>query len=90
VGRVQGEVLEVDPPRRLVTTFVPMWADEADRVPTRVTWSITQEGNLCKLTLEHEGLDADTEFGLTMIAGWSEILSGLKTLLETGQPLAAG
>jgi hypothetical protein len=45
-------------------------------------------GSACKLTLIHEGFDPATFDGLN--AGWVRILSGLKTLLETGEPLVIG
>lgn len=85
---VEGEVLEVDPPRRLVATFRPTWRPEAASAPPMtVTWEITPVGDACKLTLIHDGFDPATPLGQAIIAGWTQIISGLKTLLETGEPL---
>jgi uncharacterized protein YndB with AHSA1/START domain/DNA-binding transcriptional ArsR family regulator len=84
---IDGEVLESDPPRRLVTTFRAAWSQDT---PSTVTWEITPEGAACKLTLTHEGLDPTSQFGMSVRDGWARIVSGLKTLLETGEPLALG
>jgi uncharacterized protein YndB with AHSA1/START domain len=85
---IEGTILEVDKPRRLVTTFVPRWDPTATGDPGwRVTWEIAQLGDACKLTLIHDGLEKDSDEALGTFEGWSKILSGLKTLLETGKPL---
>ena len=83
-----GEVLEADPPQRLVTTFNAMWMPEEARGPaSTVTYEIEQLGDACKLTLIHEGLDPALELSENVFTGWSQILSSLKTYLETGEPL---
>lgn len=86
---LDGTVLESDPPRRLVTTFNPRWDPEntTDYPESRVTFEITPNGDVCKLTLVHEELAAGNPMTDGIFRGWSEILSGLKTLLETGEPL---
>jgi uncharacterized protein YndB with AHSA1/START domain len=81
-----GENLEVDPPRRLVQTFNAMWADEVRSEPTsRVTWEIEPVGTSCRLLVTHDQLrdGADNQ----LYGGWPMILSGIKTLLETGELL---
>ncbi len=81
-----GENLEVDPPNRLVQTFNALWSDEVKAAGTsRVTWEIRQVGDSCQLTVIHDQLaiDANPE----LYGGWPMILSGLKTLLETGEKL---
>ncbi len=84
---VEGEVLEVDPPRRLVQTFKAHWSEEMDRQdPSRVTWEIEDRGGACRLRVVHE--DLTPAAARTVSGGWPQILSGLKTLLETGEPLA--
>ncbi|MGP6189687.1 MAG: SRPBCC family protein [Vulcanimicrobiaceae bacterium] len=83
---LDGEVLEIDPPRKLVQTFEHKWETHMDPVPSRVTWEITQLGGTCKLALEHV-FERDGEIVEQTRSGWSVILSGLKTLLETGGPL---
>jgi len=81
-----GENLEVDPPHRLVQTFNAMWADEVKAEPTsRVTWEISQIGTSCRLTVTHDQLRDGANNQL--YGGWPMILSGLKTLLETGELL---
>jgi len=81
-----GEVLEVDPPRRLVQSFQALWSEEVEREGTsRVTWEIEPVADSCRLTVIHDQLPEhvnDEIFG-----GWPMILSGLKTLLETGETL---
>jgi uncharacterized protein YndB with AHSA1/START domain len=82
----EGEVLEVDPPRRLVHTMTALWSDEVkEEGPTRVTWEITQVQESCHLTVTHDELREGANEQL--YGGWPMILSGLKTWLETGERL---
>jgi uncharacterized protein YndB with AHSA1/START domain len=82
----EGEVLEVDPPRRLVHTMTALWDDDVRAEgATRVTWEIEQVQDSCRLTLTHDQLrDGANE---QLFGGWPMILSGLKTWLETGELL---
>ncbi|NWG22226.1 MAG: metalloregulator ArsR/SmtB family transcription factor [Chloroflexi bacterium] len=87
---VEGNVLESDPPRRLVMTFRPVWLAGDDAMPlSTVTWEIESEGSVCKLTLIHADLDLHQPGTEGIFEGWSRIVSGLKTVLETGEPLFA-
>jgi uncharacterized protein YndB with AHSA1/START domain len=85
---LDGEVVESDPPRRLVQTFRALWSDEmAAEPPSRVTWEIeVDEQGLTQLTITHDRLD-ESPHTAEAISGWNYILSGLKTLLETGKPM---
>jgi uncharacterized protein YndB with AHSA1/START domain len=86
VDIASGENLEVDPPRRLVQSFNALWSDEVkSEGTTRVTWEIVPVGSSCQLRVTHDQLgdDANSE----LFGGWPMILSGLKTLLETGEDL---
>src|SRR4051794_29321503 len=81
-----GENLEVDPPRRLVQSFNALWGDDVKAEGTsRVTWEIEQVEDSCRLTVTHDQLREDANSQL--YGGWPMILSGLKTLLETGETL---
>ncbi|WP_233703234.1 SRPBCC domain-containing protein [Janibacter endophyticus] len=91
---VTGEVLEADPPRRLVQTWDPVWIK--DEEPGTLTWDIEETADgATRLTLTHAGLGAETAAQVggnddPMApggGGWPWILSGLKTLLETGEPM---
>ena len=67
-------------------TFDALWSDEVKaQGTTRVTWQIVPVGTSCRLTVIHDGLPAQANPEL--YGGWPMILSGLKTLLETGEPL---
>ena len=82
----EGENLEVDPPKRLVQTFTALWSDEVrDAGGSRVTWEIEPVGDSCRLTVVHDQLPKSANAEL--YGGWPMILSGLKTLLETGEEL---
>jgi uncharacterized protein YndB with AHSA1/START domain/DNA-binding transcriptional ArsR family regulator len=86
VDIASGTNLEVDPPRLLVQTFDALWSDDVKAQPTtRVTWEIEPVGTSCRLTVTHDQLPADVNSEL--YGGWPMILSGLKTLLETGELL---
>ena len=82
----EGDILEVDPPRRLVQSFRALWSDDVKREGTsRVTWEIEPIADSCRLTVVHDQLReaANPE----LYGGWPMVLSGLKTLLETGELL---
>jgi uncharacterized protein YndB with AHSA1/START domain len=92
-----GEVVEADPPRKLVHTWrLLMGEGMADEGFTRITWEIDEvEDGLSRVTVIHD-LEGAPKIA-AMVAGemedqgagggWSEVLSGLKTVLETGRPL---
>jgi uncharacterized protein YndB with AHSA1/START domain/DNA-binding transcriptional ArsR family regulator len=81
-----GENLEVDPPRRLVQSFNALWSEDVKAEGTsRVTWEIEPVGDSCRLTVTHDHLREGANAEL--YGGWPMILSGLKTLLETGETL---
>jgi uncharacterized protein YndB with AHSA1/START domain len=83
---LEGENLEVDPPRRLVQSFSALWSDDVKSEGTsRVTWKIEQIKDSCRLTVIHDQLREGANGQL--YGGWPMILSGLKTLLETGELL---
>jgi uncharacterized protein YndB with AHSA1/START domain len=86
---VDGEVLESDPPRMLKHTWRALYDPETASEPfSRVTWEIEpQEGGVTKLTVVHDQLEAAPKTAESVAGGWSYVLSGLKTLLETGEPL---
>jgi uncharacterized protein YndB with AHSA1/START domain len=81
-----GENLEVEPPRRLVQSFNALWSDDVKAEGTsRVTWEIEPIADSCRLTVTHDQLREGANDEL--YGGWPMILSGLKTLLETGESL---
>jgi uncharacterized protein YndB with AHSA1/START domain len=94
---VDGEVVEADPPRKLVQTWrMLMDPDMAAEGFTRLTWEIEEgQGGVTRLTVIHDlegtprlaALVAGAMEGEGAGGGWSEVLSDLKTLLETGKPL---
>jgi uncharacterized protein YndB with AHSA1/START domain len=87
----EDPVLEFDPPRRLVHGWQSKWnAEMAAEEPSRVTWEIEpQEGGYSLLTVTHDQLEGAPKTAEGVAGtGWMMVLSGLKTLLETGEPLA--
>jgi len=87
---VDGEVLESDPPRTLKHTWRALYDPETAVEPhSRVTWEIeAQEGGVTKLTVTHDQLEAAPKTAASVAGGWDYVLSGLKTVLETGEPLS--
>src|SRR6202035_1351626 len=82
----EGENLEVDPPRRLVQSFRALWGEDVKSEGTsRVTWEISPVGDSCLLRVTHDQLREGANDQL--YGGWPMILSGIKTLLETGEIL---
>ena len=81
-----GENLEVAPPLRLVQSFNALWSDDVKAEGTsRVTWQIEPVGDSCRLVVTHDQMREGASEEL--YGGWMMILSGLKTLLETGETL---
>lgn len=89
-----GTVVEVDPPHKLVLDWVPVW--HQDEPASRITWEIVEgSSGLTRVTLTHEcpqspktaadvaGTNGAEDGG----GGWPWVLSSLKTLLETGEPM---
>ena len=86
VDIAEGENLVVEPPHLLVQNLNALWSDDVkDQGTTRVTWEIEQVGDSCRLTFVHDQLPETANAEL--YGGWPMILSGLKTLLETGELL---
>jgi uncharacterized protein YndB with AHSA1/START domain/DNA-binding transcriptional ArsR family regulator len=83
-------ILESDPPRRLVHGWRSLYDPElAAEPPSRVTWEIeAMPGGVAKLTVVHDLLEGSPRTAANVAGGWMFIISGLKTLLETGDPLA--
>lgn len=82
----EGEILEVDPPRRLVHSMHALWGLDVETEGTsRVTWDIEPIADSCRVTVTHDQLREGANEQL--YGGWPMILSGLKTWLETGQEL---
>lgn len=82
-------VLESDPPRRFVHTWRSLYDEDLAAEPaSRVTWEIEpQPGDVCKLTVIHDQLERSPKTAASVSGGWMFVISGLKTLLETGEPL---
>jgi uncharacterized protein YndB with AHSA1/START domain len=87
---VRGRVIEFDPPHRLVQSWLALYdADLAAEDESRVAWEIEpQDGGYSKLTVVHDQLEGAPKTASSVAGGWMFVLSGLKTLLETGEPLA--
>ena len=93
---VEGEVLELDPPHKLVQTWRMLFEpDQAAEPMTRITWEIVEEFGVSRLTVTHELENAPIHAALVhgdvpqAGGGWPFVLSDLKSLLETGQALGA-
>ena len=92
-GDLRGDepVYEFDPPRKLVHGWRSRYDPElADEDESRVTWEIEpQDNGTCLLTVVHDRLEGAPKTAASVAGvGWMTVLSGLKTLLETGKPLA--
>jgi uncharacterized protein YndB with AHSA1/START domain len=80
---LDGEIVEITPKSRIVSTFIPKWVENAHT--TRVTFEIEPMGDLCKFTITHHDVDSAPA---GVVPGWAQIASSLKSLLETGEALS--
>lgn len=87
VGHV-GVIEEIDAPRRMVLSFDTNGFAGLTEAPSRVTYLIEDRFGGSKLTVTHEGFPPNSQILPGVQAGWPEILSGMKTYLETGKPAA--
>jgi uncharacterized protein YndB with AHSA1/START domain len=87
---ISGEVLECDPPRKLSFTFNVNWPELIEKLgPTLVTSEIEPAGDAVRLTMtESHDRPLSDDILSGGRSGWPAILSSLKSLLETGEPLA--
>ena len=84
---VVGNVVESDPPRLLSLTWAnPGDAGSPEKV-SRVTFKLEAFMGAVRLTVTHEDLEPESRMLQGVTSGWPAILSSLKTLLETGQPM---
>ena len=89
-GQITDEhlVLAVEPLRLLSHTFHPVSVEEfRNEAPSRVTFEIEAGGQVVRLTVTHDEFQEDSEVYHACSEGWPMLMSSLKTLLETGQPL---
>jgi uncharacterized protein YndB with AHSA1/START domain len=86
-----GEVLDIEPGRRVTMSFHPRWSPEVDAEgPARMTWEVEpSEAGTSKLTVTTSGIVAGGQIEREFIGGTVYIVSGLKTYLETGEPMVA-
>ena len=92
-GQLRGdnEILRFDPPKVLSHTWRSLYDDElAAEPPSRVTWTVEEDADhpgVSKLTVVHDRLE-QSPLTARNVRGWDFILSGLKTVVESGRPLA--
>jgi uncharacterized protein YndB with AHSA1/START domain len=85
---IEGEVVAVEKGHKRVLSQRALWDDGVAADPaSQVTWELSSVGSATKVSLMHEGFRGETETFKQSAAGWPVILSGMKTLLETGRPL---
>ena len=87
---VDGEILEVEPDKRLVISWSAHWDDAVakDR-PSRVIYELSAAGpSTTKLHIVHDDFDGPTATYTGSVEGWPLMMSSLKSLIETGKPLA--
>ena len=85
--RLIGDVVECDPPKRLIMTWAGA-SDYEDRSShSRVTFDIEPFEDMVRLTVTHDELQSGSEMAAGISQGWPRVLSSLKSLLETGEAI---
>jgi len=89
-GEITDEqtILAIDPPRSLSYSFHPVFGEFRDEAPSRASFSIADNGQVVRVTMIHDHSAPESKVYPACCIGWPMILSNLKTLLETGRPLA--
>jgi len=83
-----GEVLEIEPCRRLVLSWRNEFKHELrPEGYSRMTYLIEEQGDTVKLTVTHEMARPGSKLIEAVSQGWPAVLASLKSLLETGEPL---
>jgi len=81
-----GEILEIDPPRRMIIRWQNEWKPELKAEgPSRCTFELEPVGSAVKLTITHEIERPESKLITAVSGGWPRVLSNLKSLLETGE-----
>ena len=86
---VIGQVLEVDPPRRLAYTFHSQHDGLEKEGPSRVTFELEPLEDQVKLTVTHDEFPVGSEVFGHISRGWPHVLSSLKSFLESGKGMMA-
>ena len=82
-------VLAADKPHRLSHTFQPLFGDFKAEPPSRVSFTLEENGGVVRLTVVHDKFPPESKVFRACSDGWPMIFNNLKTLLETGLPLPA-
>lgn len=85
---IVGTVVESSPPDKLVLTWAAPANRDKQEKHSRVTFDIARSADSVCLTVTHDRLEGDPEMLAGISMGWPAVLSSLKTMLETGEPLA--
>jgi uncharacterized protein YndB with AHSA1/START domain len=86
-----GEVVEIEPPKRLVLTWRNEWKpDMKSEGPARCSFELEPMAGAVKLTITHTMDREGSKLIAAVSGGWPRILSNLKSLLETGDVALAG
>jgi len=87
---VDGEVIEFDKPNRFVFSWIVKYDPELTAEgASRVTYELSEKDGLTKVTVIHDDFPQGSKVYDNVAGGWPYILSGLKTLVETGSPMVA-
>jgi uncharacterized protein YndB with AHSA1/START domain len=85
-----GEIISVDSPKRLEMMFHPRWDPELEAEgPVRTVWLVEEADELTRVCVEYYDLDPAGKTYAEFVAGAPFIVSGMKTMLETGKPITA-
>ena len=82
--KIEGEILELDPPRRLAYTWLSNWMPKS----TTVVWELEKQNNGTVVKLTHTGFAGDVEQAKNHTIGWSSVLGWLQAYAEKGETIA--
>jgi len=79
---VEGEYIEVDPPRRLVYTWIASWSPE---LTTTVSWDLVSQNNGSLIRIRHHGFGGHAEHAKNHAQGWIRVLGWMQGFLDNGE-----
>lgn len=82
--KIHGEIIELDPPRRLAYTWISSWLPKT----TKVLWELENHNHGTHVKLTHTGFEGNAEHASAHSIGWNLVLGWLQAYAERGETIS--